>query len=452
MHLSNFIRRTVSSGVFIFFLAILVFSVASCGSSSGGAASGNRRGGGGQGGNANIPPLVDAGPVVNITVAQAVGREVPAFVQSTGSLVADEASNVAPKIAGKVVNVSVNVGQFVGQGAVLAKIDDRDALLRLAEARAGVTQAIAAVRQAEARLGLSPNGTFNASTIPEVQAANANYQQALAELRQAEANERRYRDLVETGDVSMQNYENYRTIRDTARARVNAAKEQLEAAANAARQNNQAIRAAQAGVEAARAQVGTAEQAVADTVIRAPFSGFISDRPAAPGEYVTSASVIATILRTNPIKLQMQVTEADVPFVTLGKGVSLEVEAYKDRKFAGTVTAVNPAVDPNSRAAVVEASIPNGDNALRPGMFATARIVREGGAPAVFVPRAAIYNDQATQSYRVFVIQENVAKLKVVQLGTEEGEQVQILDGVAADETVAVSNLEQLYEGARVAF
>ena len=451
MHLSNFFRRAVSSGVFIFFLAILVFFVASCGS-SGGAASGNRRGGGGQGGNANIPPLVDAGPVVNITVAQAVGREVPAFVQSTGSLVADEASNVAPKIAGKIVNVSVNVGQFVGQGAVLAKIDDRDALLRLAEARAGVTQATAAVRQAEARLGLSPNGTFNASTIPEVQAANANYQQALAELRQAEANERRYRDLVETGDVSMQNYENYRTIRDTARARVNAAKEQLEAAANAARQNNQAIRAAQAGVEAARAQVGTAEQAVADTIIRAPFSGFISDRPTAPGEYVTSASVIATLLRTNPIKLQMQVAEADVPSVTIGKGVSLEVEAYKDRKFAGTVTAVNPAVDPNSRAATVEASIENGDNALRPGMFAVARIAKSAGGTGIFVPRSAVVNDQATQSYRVFVIQDNVAKLRVVQLGTEEGEQVQILDGVAADETVAVSNLEQLYEGARVAF
>ena len=49
------------------------------------------------------------------------------------------------------------------------------------------------------------------------------------------------------------------------------------------------------------------------------------------------ASIIATILRTNPIKLQMQVAEADVPYVTIGKGVSLEVDAYKDRKFAGTV-------------------------------------------------------------------------------------------------------------------
>jgi RND family efflux transporter MFP subunit len=443
---SDSYRRSVFFGVFIFFLAALVFSAACSGSGS--ANQGNRRGGGNS--NGNMPPLVDAGPVVPVTASKAIGREVPAFIQSTGTLVANETSDVAPKAAGKVVNVSANVGQFVGQGDVIARIDDRDARLQLAEAQARVTQAVAGVRQAEARLGLSPNGTFNASTIPEVQAANASYEQSLAELRQAEANEKRYRDLVETGDVSIQNYEQYRTARDTARARVNNARQQQEAARNAARQNNQAIRAAQAAVEAARTQVGTAQQAVTDTVVRAPFTGFVSNRPVAVGEYVSSASVIATILRANPIKLQMQVAEADVPYVNIGKGVQLEVEAYKDRKFGGAVTAVNPAIDPNSRSAIIEASIENGDNALRSGMFATARIVREGGSAGVFVPRASVVNDQTTQSFRVFVIQDNVAKLRVVQLGTEEGDMVQILNGVGADETIAVSNLDQLYEGARV--
>ena len=389
---------------------------------------------------------------VTITVDKSVGREIPAFIQATGSLIADETSDIAPKAAGKVVNVSANVGQFVQQGSVIAKIDDKDARLRLAEAQAGVTQAIAGVRQAEARLGLSPNGTFNATAIPEVRAANASYEQTVAELRQAEANEKRYRELVETGDVSLVVYEQYRTQRDTARARLNAAKQALEAASNAARQNNQAIKSAQASVEAARTQVGTAEQAVSDTIIRAPFSGFISNRPVAVGEYVTSATPVATLLRVNPIKLQIQVAEADVPFITLGRGISIEVDAYKDRKFSGTVTAVNPAIDPTSRAAVVEAAIENGDNALRSGMFATVRINREGGSSGVFVPKTAVYEDKSTQSYRVFVIQENVAKLRVVQLGTEENEFVQIINGINPDEIVATSNLAQLYEGAKVQF
>ena len=390
--------------------------------------------------------------IITVTQAKAESRQVPSFVQTTGSLVADETSDVATKTAGKVTNTMVNVGDFVQQGTVLAKLDENEARLRVREAEAGVVQAQAAVGQAQARLGLSAGGSFQASAIPEVRAANANYEQTVAELRQAEANEKRYRELVETGDVSIQNYENYRTLRDTARARVNNAKQQLEAAANAARQNNQAIKAAQAGVDAARTQVATAQQAVADTIIRAPFSGFVSNRAVAVGEFVTSSTPIITLLRTNPMKLQMQVAEADVPGITYGMSVSLEVDAFKDRKFAGTVTAVNPAIDPTSRAATIEASVENSGNLLRSGMFATARIAKQGGNVGIFVPRSAVFNDQTTQSYRVFVIQESVAKLRVVQLGTEENDTIQILNGINADEMIATSNLPQLYEGAKIQF
>jgi multidrug efflux pump subunit AcrA (membrane-fusion protein) len=61
-----------------------------------------------------------------------------------------------------------------------------------------------------------------------------------------------------------------------------------------------------------------------------------------------------------------------------------------------------------------------------------------------------VLHDPNTQSYRVFVIQEDTAKLRVVQIGTEEGGMIQILSGVEADEVVATANLQQLFEGARV--
>ncbi len=83
-------------------------------------------------------------------------------------------------------------------------------------------------------------------------------------------------------------------------------------------------------------------------------------------------------------------------------------------------------------------------------MFATAKITKQGGNVGIFVPRAAVLNDQTTQSYRVFVIEEGVAKLRVVQIGTEEGDTVQILNGINGDEKVVTSNLPQLYEGAKV--
>ncbi len=401
---------------------------------------------GGKGGAATQP----AGQPVAVTTATAVVREVPSYIQATGSLLADETSNVAPQVSGQVISTPVNVGAFVRQGEVIARLNPRDPQLRLAQAQAGVTQAEAGVRQAEARLGLQPGGNFNVSTIPEVRAANASLEQAQANLRLAQANEQRYRELVQTGDVAMSVYDQYRTQRDTAQAQVNNARQQLESAINTARQSNQAIQSAQAQVESARSAVAIAQQDLANTTIRAPYAGYVSSRPVAVGEYVTPASVVATVLRTNPIKLDLQIPEADVPFINAVMGVSLQVDAHGDKNFSGQVVDVNPAIDPVSRSAIVEALVENGDNALRSGMFATARIVRQGGSHVVYVPQAAVVNDPNTQSYRVFVIQNNAAHLRVVQVGTQEGDMIQILNGVNADETVATSNLDQLYEGAPV--
>jgi len=448
----SFISPNTRAGAVLCLLllvAVALFGVNSCGRSASKAdakADTRAEEGAGKGGAANASEA----PPVAVTTAKAEAREVPSYIQSTGSLVADETSDVASQASGQVVATPVGVGAFVRQGDVLARLNDRDARLRLQQAQAGVQQAIAGVRQAEARLGLRPGGNFDASAIPEARAASAGLEQAQAELRLAEANERRYRALVETGDTAVSTYDQFRTQRDTARARVNAARQQLESALNTARQSNQAIQTAESAVASARAQVAIAQKAVADAVIRAPYAGYVSNRPIAVGEYVTPAGIIATVLRTNPIKLQLQVPEAEAPFITPGMGVSLEVDAHRERKFAGRVTAVNPAIDPVSRAATIEAAVENGDNALRSGMFATARIVRAGGSRAVYVPRAAVFSDQNTQSYRVFVIDKDTAKLRVVQIGTEEGDFIQILSGVNADETVATSNLQQLFEGARV--
>jgi multidrug efflux pump subunit AcrA (membrane-fusion protein) len=428
-----------------FFVSLAMVLCASCSWTSGGGA--NRSGNRAANANANAN---SAEQTINVTVGKSENRPVAATIQATGSLTAQETSDIAPKVAGKISNVYVNVGQFIGSGATIAKVDDTDARQQVAVARATVKQREADVRAAEARLGLGPNGKFNASTIPEVRTANANYQQALAELRQAEANEKRYRELIESGDVAMVTYEQYRTARDTAQARADSARQQLETAINQAKQSNQAIASAQAQLAAAQTNVGIAEQNVADTVIRAPFAGYISARPVAVGEFVSTASIVATILRTNPIKIVIQVAEADVPNVAVGRGVSVQVDAFPDRNFAGYVSAVNPQVDPTSRAASVEALVDNSSNLLKAGMFATVRIVREGGSIGVFVPRSSVFHDQTNQSDVVFSINEGIVKLNVVQLGPQEGDAVQILSGIDPGLDVATSNIDQLYEGAKV--
>src|ERR1019366_7022618 len=97
-----------------------------------------------------------------------------------------------------------------------------------------------------------------------------------------------------------------------------------------------------------RAQLAQAEKGLADTTIRAPFDGFITARPVAAGEYVAFSNKIATIVRIGSMKLQLQTPEQRAARGKLGMTVLARVAAYPDREFTGTVSAVNPSVDPNS--------------------------------------------------------------------------------------------------------
>ncbi len=440
--------QSYRQGIAALLLTVTALFAGACG--SGGGSTENEGGGAGTAGAAEARPVA-------VTVATADVREVPSFLEVTGSLAAQETSNVAPETSGQVIATPVDVGAFVSQGVVLARLNDRDARLRLRQAEAGVQQAIAGVRQAEARLGLSPNGRFEATTIPEVQAARAARESADAAARLAEINLRRYATLVETGDVARSVYDQARTQAETARAQANSARQQYEAAINAARGSNQAINTAEAAVSSARAQVAIAQKAVEDTIVRSPFSGYISERLTAVGEYVTPASRIAVVLRTNPVKLLMQVPEAEAGRVAQGMPVSARVSSYPDQQFAGRVVAVNPAIDPTSRVLTVEAALENSRNLLRPGMFTTARVLQSGGSRGIFVPRAAVLRNPNTNSSSIYTVERDptnedaeVARLRVVQLGEDEGDMLRILSGLQGDETIITSNLGELFDDAQI--
>ncbi len=169
----------------------------------------------------------NAGPLT-VTVAQAVAKPISASVQATGSFVAMEASDVAPQAAGRVIETPVNVGDFVKQGQVLAKLEDRDAQLRLEQAKAAEQQAEASLRQAQSRIGLGAGQNFDPNKVPEVLAAKAAYDSAVAQAKLAEADAQRYDNLIKTGDVSRSAYEKARTTADTAQAQANSARQQYE--------------------------------------------------------------------------------------------------------------------------------------------------------------------------------------------------------------------------------
>jgi multidrug efflux pump subunit AcrA (membrane-fusion protein) len=387
---------------------------------------------------------------ITVAVAQATTRNVPASISETGSFIGDETSDIAPLVAGRVVATPVNIGDFVKQGQVICELDHRDAQLRLDQAKAQLDQATASLRQTQSRIGFNGQGQFDANRVPEVAAARATLESSEAQARLAAADAKRYENLVTTGDVSRSAFEKARTTQETADAQVNAARQQYEAALNTARQNWGAVENSQAGLESVRSQLAQAEKALADTTIRAPFDGYIIDRPAAAGAHIALTNKVATIVRLSPVKLHLNTPEQQASQVHAGMNVTARVAAWPDRDFNGRISAVNPSVDPSSRIFIVEARFENPKGELRPGMFATARILLPGGENAVFVPRNAVVRDKTTDSFQVFTIDNNTAHLRVVVAGDADGGLIRIAGGLTGNETVATSNQGALYDGAPV--
>lgn len=387
---------------------------------------------------------------IAVPVAHAATRTVPAGFDATGAFAADESSDVAPLVAGRVVATPVDAGAFVRQGEVICELDHRDAQLRLDQVKAQLAEATAALTQTQWRIGHAGSGPFDPNNVPEVAAAKANYESAQAQAKLAAADATRYQNLVATGDVSRSAFEKVRTQQETAEAQANAARKQYEAAVNGARQGWFAVETSQASLSGAKAQLAQAEKALADTTIRAPFDGYVTARPVAAGQYVGLTNKIATVVKIGVLKLQLQTPEQRASQVKTGMTVNARVAAWPDRVFTGKVTAVNPSVDPASRVFIVEAKFDNAHNELRPGMFATAKVMLPGGENGIFVPSSAVARDKTTDSYQLFTIENGMARLKVVVPGETEGGQTRIVSGLTGTETVATARLNQLYDGAPV--
>jgi len=391
-----------------------------------------------------------AGLKITVSVAKAAVRTVPSYFAATGSFIAEESSDVAPAIGGRVAATPVDVGDYVKKGNAICVLEQRDAELKLDQARASREQAKFFLSQAQSRVGWSGDGSFNPELVPEVAASRAAYQSALASAELAAADAQRYANLVKSGDVSQSNYEKYKTQQKTAEAAADSARKQYEAQVNAARQNYRAIEAAQASLAAAESQLAQAEKNVQDTVIRAPFDGYITERPVSVGQWVSTNNKVATVALISTLKLRLQVPEQRAAEVKSGMGVTARVAAYPNRDFSGEVHAVVPSVDPNSRAFTVEARFDNPKAELLPGMFANAKLMLSDSERAVFVPESSVFYDGTTDANHIYSVREGVARLNVVLKGDSEGDQVRVLSGLAGDETVIVDNHAGLFDGASV--
>jgi len=371
---------------------------------------------------------------IEVSTTPAISRQLPRFFEATGSLAADVQTDVQPQTAGKVVLVGVDMGSAVKKGQMLVRLEAADYKLRLDQAVAQLENAKAAVKQAEEKIGLRPNQQFVPERVADVSAARANYDLA-------ESNFQRAQKLVESGDISRAEYDQRKSQRDALR-------QVYESAIAQARQNYAAVLVARTNVTNAQTQVSMAQRTLSYTVVAAPIDGFVLERPVDVGAYVSTTTKIATIVRTNPLWIRIDVPEQAVPQIRNGQPVSLTTSSFADRSFSGHIARISPNVSATSRTLTVEAEIDNRSGTLKPGQFGTVRILLPQSQSAVLVPQRALRT--ISGATYVFVIKNGHAEQRLIQSGQTESDLVEIKSGVAENEIVATSNVDQLSDGASV--
>jgi RND family efflux transporter MFP subunit len=388
------LRRHVFPSVALCLLAVLVLLTGSCKSGYQANSQQNSEA-------KAAPKQVKITPVVEMPVGQTV--------TVNGTLAAYDQTTLSVKVPGRLKSITVDLGSVVHRGQLIAQVDPQDYKLR-------VQQVEAALAQARARLGLSPDGTDD-RVDPE---QTATMRQARAQLDDARLNRERAAKLVEQGVIARAEFDSVDSGYKVAQGRYQDALEEIR--------NRQGI------LVQRRSEVAIAKQQLADTAVYAPLEGIVQQKRASVGEYLAASSPVVNIVQTDPLRLRAEVPERDAPAVRAGQSVRVTVEGDAN-VYQGQIKRLSPSISEQNRILVVEADV-HSNGKLRPGSFARAEIVTSEKVMAVTVPSKSVVVFAGIE--KVIVVQNGKALEKPVTTGRRINEWTEVLSGINVGESVVV--------------
>jgi membrane fusion protein (multidrug efflux system) len=196
-----------------------------------------------------------------------------------------------------------------------------------------------------------------------------------------------------------------------------------------------------AAVELARVQLEKAH-------IVAPFSGIVGLRRVSVGEYITAGQALVNLEAIDPVKADFRVPEKFLPAIRVGQTIRIKVDAFPEDSFEGKVYAIDPRLDIAGRSLLVRAVVPNGDQRLRPGLFARVTVLLQLKEDALSVPEQAIVPQGDSQF--VFKIVDGKVHLTKVVTGTRRDGRVEIVEGLAPGDQVVTAGQLKIRDGTAV--
>ncbi len=207
------------------------------------------------------------------------------------------------------------------------------------------------------------------------------------------------------------------------------------------------VRLAEARADMAASRLERAREDMKDSVLNAPFSGFVVERRMNTGESFSKqkSDYVFHLVDTSTVKVEVHIFETKKKYIVAGKKVRVSVDAVPDREYAGFITVVNPYVDPASRKFLVKIEIPNESFELESGMFARVHIPEEQHAQALLVPSAAVTERDGVQV--VFRAAQNTAEQREVATGLTTHTLIEITGGLGEGDRVIIDGLYSVKDG-----
>jgi len=363
-----------------------------------------------------------------------------------GYVVPHRKIELSPKITGRIEWIGVDKGDRVRAGQVLIRLDQRELVAQVDQARAALEQA--RHRLVELETGSRPQ---------EIEQSRAAVQQAQANVLNAERNLRRMRELHADGAVAEQQVDDARTAYEVALAQLRVASEGLDLTRVGPRREQ--IDQARAGLRQAEASLALALANLQNTEIRAPEDGTILERLAEIGETVTTGvtatrgakSAIVSMANLGDLRVELDINQNDLRRLRLGMPAQIVLDAYPDRPYRGTLVEMAPEANRQKATLQVKVKAHEPDAQIRPEMNARVTFQeppRPGQPARILVPKESLVG--GAEDPAVFVVQEGKALRRRVVLGAESGTNVEVVEGLRGGESVVVRGMAGLADGTPV--
>jgi RND family efflux transporter MFP subunit len=339
-------------------------------------------------------------------------------LKSPGEVFTEKKIVLKTEVSGTIKDLNVKEGKHVGEGELLLELDDQEYGLRLERAEA-------------LRLKyLSELLLEKEFAVPEKELDSP----TLAKVKKYEEEFARAGSLFGKGLISREELERAKKDYELVLIETGKKKEEVQAAAK--------------GLTQAEIDVKIAQMELDKTKIRAPFSGIITGIKVSPQETLSTGRELFTLVDISQIKVQAKVLESEVGKMRVGREADLRFSAYPGKGFRGKVEAISPVINPEDKTCSVQILVENREEEIKPGMHAEVEIAADVYKDRLLVPQEAVLVRGGRKL--VFVVEEGLAKWRYIEVGLENEDYAEVLDGVKEGEMVITEGHFTLAHDAKV--